>query len=67
MEYPYLSNDAWHLCNLQCTFGLKTLQVIHHLLSFVAAAYSMVSGEGQLYAYMVLISETTTPAVNLRW
>ncbi|CAJ2675333.1 unnamed protein product [Trifolium pratense] len=31
-------------------------KVIHHL-----------SGEGQLYTYMVLISETTTPGVNLRW
>ncbi|KAL9315980.1 hypothetical protein ACSQ67_016981 [Phaseolus vulgaris] len=41
--------------------------VIHHLLSLVAVAYSMLSGEGQLYTYMVLISETTTPGINLRW
>jgi hypothetical protein len=27
----------------------------------------MLSGEGQLYTYMVLISETTTPGINLRW
>jgi len=27
----------------------------------------MLSGEGQLYAYMFLISETTTPGINLRW
>jgi len=27
----------------------------------------MYSGEGQLYTYMVLISETTTPGINLRW
>ncbi|PNX88094.1 transmembrane protein 56-B-like, partial [Trifolium pratense] len=41
--------------------------VVHHLLSLVAVAYSMLSGEGQLYTYMVLISETTTPGINLRW
>ncbi|XP_042478422.1 TLC domain-containing protein 4-B-like isoform X1 [Macadamia integrifolia] len=41
--------------------------VLHHLISLVAVAYSMLSGEGQLYTYMVLISEATTPAINLRW
>ncbi|XP_011032790.1 PREDICTED: transmembrane protein 56-B-like [Populus euphratica] len=41
--------------------------VIHHFLSLVAVAYSMLTGEGQLYTYMVLISETTTPGINLRW
>ncbi|OVA12389.1 TRAM/LAG1/CLN8 homology domain [Macleaya cordata] len=41
--------------------------VLHHLLSLIAVAYSLVSGEGQLYTYMVLISETTTPGINLRW
>jgi len=42
-------------------------QVIHHLLSIAAVAYAMLTGEGQLYTYMVLISETTTPGINLRW
>ncbi|KAH1263621.1 Transmembrane protein 56-B [Glycine max] len=41
--------------------------VIHHLLSLVAVSFSMLTGEGQLYTYMVLISETTTPGINLRW
>lgn len=41
--------------------------VLHHLLSVSALAYAMLSGEGQLYTYMVLISETTTPGINLRW
>ncbi|XXG68852.1 hypothetical protein AAC387_Pa06g1851 [Persea americana] len=41
--------------------------VLHHLLSVVSIAYSMLSGEGQFYTYMVLISETTTPVINLRW
>lgn len=41
--------------------------VLHHLLSVVSVAYSMSSGEGQLYTCLVLISEATTPGVNLRW
>ncbi|XP_020537746.1 TLC domain-containing protein 4 isoform X2 [Jatropha curcas] len=41
--------------------------VIHHLLSMIAVAYAMLTSEGQLYTYMVLISETTTPGINLRW
>jgi hypothetical protein len=41
--------------------------VFHHMLSLVCAVYAMLSGEGQLYTYMVLISETTTPGINLRW
>jgi uncharacterized membrane protein (DUF485 family) len=40
---------------------------VHHSLSGVAVAYSLFSGEGQLYTYMVLISEITTPEINLRW
>ncbi|KAB1222146.1 Transmembrane protein 56-B [Morella rubra] len=41
--------------------------VIHHSLSGVAVAYSMFSGEGQLYTFMILISEITTPEINMRW
>ncbi|XP_010093181.2 transmembrane protein 56 [Morus notabilis] len=41
--------------------------VVHHLLSLASIAYAMLTGEGQLYTYMVLISETTTPGINLRW
>lgn len=41
--------------------------VLHHVLSIISISYSMLSGEGQLYTYMVLISETTTPGINLRW
>ncbi|XP_022723426.1 transmembrane protein 56 homolog B-like isoform X2 [Durio zibethinus] len=46
------------------TFGLG---VIHHSLSGIAVAYSMFTGEAQLYTYMVLISEVTTPEINMRW
>jgi hypothetical protein len=52
---------------VQHIFIALIFQVIHHLLSIVAVAYSMLTGEGQLYTYMVLISETTTPGINLRW
>ncbi|XP_052207806.1 uncharacterized protein LOC127811712 [Diospyros lotus] len=41
--------------------------VVHHLASVMAVAYAMLTAEGQLYTYMVLISETTTPGINLRW
>lgn len=41
--------------------------VIHHSLSGMAVAYSMFSGEGQLYTFMILISEITTPEINMRW
>lgn len=41
--------------------------VVHHLLSIVSLAYAMLTGDVQLYTYMVLISETTTPGINLRW
>ncbi|KAL6570507.1 hypothetical protein OROGR_000057 [Orobanche gracilis] len=41
--------------------------VIHHLLSLVAVSYAMLTGEVQYYTYVVLISEATTPWINLRW
>ncbi|KAK6264396.1 hypothetical protein QUC31_012546 [Theobroma cacao] len=41
--------------------------VIHHSLSGIAVAYAMFTGEAQLYTYMVLISEVTTPEINMRW
>lgn len=41
--------------------------LVHHLLSLAAVTYAMLTGEGQLYVYMVLLSEATTPGINLRW
>ncbi|XP_073295977.1 uncharacterized protein [Primulina huaijiensis] len=41
--------------------------VIHHLLSVVGVSYAMLTGEAQVYTYMVLTSEATTPWINLRW
>ncbi|KAM3269928.1 TLC domain-containing protein 4-B isoform X1 [Capsicum chacoense] len=45
--------------------GLEYL--VHHLLSMVAVTYAMLTGKGQLYVFMVLVSEATTPGINLRW
>ncbi|CAA6668607.1 unnamed protein product [Spirodela intermedia] len=41
--------------------------VVHHLLSVSAISHSVYSGEGQFYAFLVLMSEITTPGINLRW
>ncbi|XAR48371.1 hypothetical protein NMG60_11031183 [Bertholletia excelsa] len=41
--------------------------VVHHLLSLVAVTYAMLTKEGQFFTFMVLISEATTPGINLRW
>ncbi|XAR59391.1 hypothetical protein NMG60_11015217 [Bertholletia excelsa] len=41
--------------------------LVHHSLSAVAVAYAMFTGEGQLYTFMILISEVTTPEINMRW
>ncbi|CAA2991549.1 transmembrane 56-B [Olea europaea subsp. europaea] len=41
--------------------------IVHHSLSAIAVSYSMLTGEGQLYTFMVLISEVTTPEINMRW
>lgn len=41
--------------------------IVHHSLAAIAVAYAMFTGEGQLYTFMVLISEVTTPEINMRW
>ncbi|KAL8160757.1 hypothetical protein V2J09_002294 [Rumex salicifolius] len=41
--------------------------VLHHALSGIAVGYSLFSKEGQLYTFMILISEVTTPVINMRW
>ncbi|GFY95456.1 TRAM, LAG1 and CLN8 (TLC) lipid-sensing domain containing protein [Actinidia rufa] len=44
-----------------------SFEIVHHSLSAIAVAYAMFTGEGQLYTFMVLISEVTTPEINMRW
>lgn len=41
--------------------------VLHHLLSMGALVYAMLFRSGQIYTYLVLLSEITTPGINLRW
>ncbi|CAN8325283.1 unnamed protein product [Cochlearia groenlandica] len=41
--------------------------ILHHCLSGLSVAYSLFYREAQVYTYMVLISEVTTPEINLRW
>ncbi|EPS70042.1 hypothetical protein M569_04724, partial [Genlisea aurea] len=48
-----------------CLGGLE--YILHHSLSAIAVAYSALTGEGQVYTFMVLLSEVTTPGINLRW
>eukprot|EP00249_Psilotum_nudum_P010174 c22381_g3_i1 orf=463-1269(+) len=44
-----------------------TEYVLHHLLSVISLALSLYSGHAQIYIYIVLFSEITTPFVNMRW
>lgn len=41
--------------------------VFHHCLSMFSIILSVTSGQAQFYIFMVLLSEATTPFVNLRW
>ncbi|KAJ8450692.1 hypothetical protein Cgig2_021164 [Carnegiea gigantea] len=63
----YPSLGGMELCAILASWVAIILQVVHHALAGVAVAYSMFSGEAQLYTYMILISEVTTPEINLRW
>ncbi|XP_074308976.1 uncharacterized protein LOC141643641 [Silene latifolia] len=41
--------------------------VLHHLLSMSALVYAILTKEGQVYTFLALLSELTTPGINLRW
>ncbi|KAL9241689.1 hypothetical protein vseg_015769 [Gypsophila vaccaria] len=41
--------------------------MLHHFLSMAALVYAMLTGEGQFYTLLALLSELTTPGINLRW
>jgi hypothetical protein len=57
------SSSKWH-CAIVDVFGC---QFVHHLLSIISLVLGVHSGHGQVYIFMVLLSECTTPFVNLRW
>lgn len=62
----YFLVDLGMLCWMYPALG-GSEYILHHSLSAIAVAYSMLTGEGQLYTFMVLISELTTPEINMRW
>lgn len=62
----YFLSDLGMICWLYPALG-GVEYVVHHSLSAIAVAYAMFTGEGQLYTFMVLISEVTTPEINMRW
>ncbi|CAI9107207.1 OLC1v1006512C1 [Oldenlandia corymbosa var. corymbosa] len=41
--------------------------ILHHGLSMFSIIQSLLSGQAQIYIFMVLFTESTTPFVNLRW
>ena len=57
----------YSIVNITHTIVPFGFQIVHHSLSAIAVAYAMFTGEGQLYTFMVLISEVTTPEINMRW
>ncbi|KAK1384777.1 transmembrane protein 56-like [Heracleum sosnowskyi] len=66
LSVGYFVSDLAMICWLYPSLG-GIEYVIHHSLSGIAVAYSVFTGEGQLYTFMVLISEVTTPEINMRW
>ncbi|CAI9090472.1 OLC1v1025250C2 [Oldenlandia corymbosa var. corymbosa] len=62
----YFLSDLAMICWLYPSLG-GLEYIVHHSLSGIAVAYSVFTGEGQLYTFMVLISELTTPEINMRW
>ncbi|KAH9308463.1 hypothetical protein KI387_036374, partial [Taxus chinensis] len=62
----YFLSDLGMIIWLYPSLGGKEY-VMHHLLSMIAIALSLFSGHGQIYIYLVLLSESTTPGINLRW
>ncbi|GER44678.1 hypothetical protein STAS_21586 [Striga asiatica] len=66
MSVGYFIADLGMICWLYPSLG-GVEYIVHHSLSAIAVAYSLLTGEGQLYTFMVLISEVTTPEINMRW
>ncbi|XP_028800501.1 transmembrane protein 56-like [Neltuma alba] len=61
----FLTDLAMILWEFPVLGGLE--YVLHHGLSLFSIILSLLSGRGQIYVLMVLLSESTTPFVNLRW
>ncbi|KAI9100014.1 hypothetical protein K1719_024232 [Acacia pycnantha] len=61
----FLTDLAMILWKFPVLGGLE--YVLHHGLSLLSIILSLLSGQGQIYVLMILLSESTTLFVNLRW
>ncbi|PIN14649.1 putative protein, contains TBC domain [Handroanthus impetiginosus] len=61
----FLSDLAMILYNFPALGGME--YVVHHGLSMYSILLALLSGQAQIYIFMVLFTESTTPFVNLRW
>ncbi|KVH94150.1 TRAM/LAG1/CLN8 homology domain-containing protein [Cynara cardunculus var. scolymus] len=61
----FLSDMAMIIWTYPTLGGLE--YVLHHGLSMFAITQSVLSGEAEMYIFMVLFTESTTPFVNIRW
>ncbi|EOA21368.1 hypothetical protein CARUB_v10001728mg [Capsella rubella] len=61
----FLSDLAMIFWHFPALGGIE--YVFHHFLSMFAIILSVTSGQSQFYIFIVLLSEATTPFVNLRW
>eukprot|EP00250_Pteridium_aquilinum_P003570 c13872_g1_i2 orf=176-874(+) len=66
MSVGYFISDLGMILWFYPTLGGKEY-ILHHVLSMAALTLSVYSGEGSYYVFMMLLSESTTPFVNLRW
>ncbi|XP_075497208.1 uncharacterized protein LOC142534161, partial [Primulina tabacum] len=63
----YFISDLGMICWLYPSLG-GVEYIVHHSLSGIAVAYFHVYWRGAaFYTFMVLISEVTTPEINMRW
>ncbi|OMP02248.1 hypothetical protein COLO4_11233 [Corchorus olitorius] len=61
----FLSDLAMIFWHFPALGGLE--YIMHHGLSMLSLFLSLISSQAQIYILMVLLSECTTPFVNLRW
>ncbi|CAN8246632.1 unnamed protein product [Cochlearia groenlandica] len=61
----FLADLGMILWNFPALGGVE--YVLHHCLSMFSIILSVTSGQSQFYIFIVLLSEATTPFVNLRW
>lgn len=69
--YKYVGCGVLLVLDIEADVFLTTLlsgvQLLHHLVSMISLMLAVHSGHAHLYLYIVLLSECTTPFINLRW